>query len=218
MQRYPSALALGRALQEIESSLNLPPTTIDLLQDSLDGSEDVGDDDDSGTRIAVFSRVTTPTQAAPAAPEEDDSEETEEEAPRRSSVVPGLIGAAALAVAVVGGYVVWSAPGDEKPPGSFATIQAGQAAPLKETAPAPQGLVGELADDGTARFTWSAPAADWAGEYQYRQWRGKVPTWEKTAGTSAVLPAGQTCIEVVAVRDDHQASDPVHACVNAPTP
>lgn len=219
MQRYPSALALGRALQEIESSLNLPPTTIDLLQDSLDVPEDAGDDDDSGTRIAVFSRVTAPTQAAPAAPEEDYGvEETEEESPRRSLVVPGLIGAAAIAAAAVGGYVVWSDPGEEKPPGGFATIQAGQAAPLKETAPGPQGLAGELSDDGTVRFTWSAPAADWAGEYQYRQWRGPVPTWETTADTSAVLPAGQTCIEVVAVRDDRQASNPVHACAGTPAP
>ena len=104
--RYGSALAFARALQQVEAELDLPITTMDLLQEAgTEPSEEEQGEDGSATRLGVFNRVEQPVVDA-GGPQVssrtitalDDDEDEEEESPwnrraRRGRTVLAVVAA-----------------------------------------------------------------------------------------------------------------------------
>ena len=230
--RYGSALAFARALQQVEAELDLPITTVDLLQEAgTEPSEEEQGEDGSATRLGVFNRVEQPVVGA-GGPQVssrtitalDDDEDEEEESPwnrraRRGRTVLAVV-ATIVTAALVGGAILLARDKDiTRPSPTFATISPGTIDPLTSQADPPRNLAGELGQDGAVTFTWEAPADDWEGSYLYREIvPGQETKLETTKTTEVTLSArsGRTCIEVYGVRDDGKSSAAVTACVDTP--
>lgn len=226
--RYPSALALARALQQVEGELGLPTTTADLYQeaDTLEGAPAHGEGEDPGaTRLGVFSAVEPAAVIRPRASDrlEQDAQEPDASTDRRWGRRRLLLGLASglVAVLVVVGAIVASQMSQEsRPQATFATLDPGHSDPLGSMVPAPRDLSGASGGDGTVTFTWSAPQEGWEGSYLFREdvaGSEEVPL-ERTDATSVVVAArqGTTCIEVYSLRADGKTSAAVRSCVQTP--
>ena len=230
-RRYGSALALARALQQVQVELNLPMTTVDVLEEVRPENARPSRptrEDDSGTRMGVFTRHDSDgsghdagAEAAGSAHEEGDADPAEAEETlwhgRRRTL--GLVLAACVAVGlVVVPVLLVREDHAHRPQATFATAGAQAGDPLGLAAQPPRDVRGRV-DGGSVVFTWDAPTEAWEGSYLYREdLPGQSPELESVRQPTVTVPvrSGRTCIEVSSVREDGKTSEPVTACVDTP--
>ena len=222
-RRYRTVLAFARALQQVESELGLPITAVDLYSDSLPAAGAVaedGSDDDSATRIGVFSRVDAQVPSKAGAARSTWSSTGNPARRRWNPVLVGTIAAVVVAAVVIGAVLLSQGADEARPRATFATLAPGGSDPLGAVIPQPRTVVGERLGDGTVSFTWLSPQDGWRGTYLYRsdvagQEDEDLEPTTKPSATIAAQP-GSTCIEVYAVQTDGRMSQPVRSCVNSP--
>ncbi|WP_127842826.1 serine/threonine-protein kinase [Actinomyces wuliandei] len=216
--RYPTALALARALQQVQAELDLPVTTVDLFQeaDAATARPPHPEEDDAATNMGVFSqvhrtsdgltvRVDPDDPAQPATvPEAVDGDAhagrrweavgspvTHSREGRLRAVV-GVVLAVVLVAVVVGVVLVARAREDHGQSSSFETMvpPAGAADPLGSGVPLPSDVNGTANEDGTVTFSWDPPYEEWAGGYLVREVVPDEDTAvESTRRTSVVVEA-----------------------------
>ncbi|PHP53658.1 serine/threonine-protein kinase [Actinomyces ruminis] len=221
-RRYPSALALARALQQVQAELGLPITAVDLFHAAGESDpapdDDVLVDDPKATRLGVFEPITEAETQVPVVDVQGMDSEPET-GRRRSRLLIGMLATVVTAAVVIAAVVSSRMAEDGRPVATFATLApAASADPLGASVAAPRNLVGNLSDDGTTvTFTWEAPEDDWDGSFLYREdlAGNSDPAMQSTQATTVDLPARQdsTCIEVYAVRADGRTSAPTSLCV-----
>ena len=222
-RRYRTVLAFARALQQVESELGLPITAVDLYSDSLPAAGAVaedGSDDDSATRIGVFSRVDAQVPSKADAARSTWSSTGNPTRRRWNPVLVGTIAAVVVAAVVIGAVLLSQGADEARPRATFATLAPGGSDPLGAVIPQPRTVVGERLGDGTVSFTWLSPQDGWRGTYLYRsdvagQEDEDLEPTTKPSATIAAQP-GSTCIEVYAVQTDGRMSQPVRSCVTTP--
>ncbi|MBF0686906.1 MAG: serine/threonine protein kinase [Cellulomonas sp.] len=241
-RRYASAMAVARALQEVEAALRLPVTPLDLPDEAPAPSGFAPTDDEDATRLRGISLpaplqvrggddedatraravvVGRPTLVPPAAPAPVPAPAGTPDGPevRRGGRV-GAVVAGVVVVTAVGAVLVASLGGaDPVPPGvpsdTFAPAQTGPAA---APVPAPHSLDGTRAADGSVTFTWQNPDPQDGDRYL---WGVLTATGEPTLvlvdDERVTVPAeqatGEVCIEVSIVRADRSRSArPAQGC------
>ena len=222
-RRYRTVLAFARALQQVESELGLPITAVDLYSDSLPAAGAVaedGSDDDSATRIGVFSRVDAQVPSKADAARSTWSSTGNPTRRRWNPVLVGTIATVVVAAVVIGAVLLSQGADEARPRATFATLAPGGSDPLGAVIPQPRTVVGERLGDGTVSFTWLSPQDGWRGTYLYRsdvagQEDENLEPTTKPSATIAAQP-GSTCIEVYAVQTDGRMSQPVRSCVTTP--
>ncbi|AYD90432.1 serine/threonine protein kinase [Actinomyces sp. 2119] len=241
--RYPTALALARALQQVQAELDLPVTTVDLFQeaDAATARPPRPEEDDEATNMGVFSQVHRTSDGLTVRVDPDDVAQPgavsgtvggQTHAARRREAgspvgrsresrlraVVGLVLAVVLVAVVVGVVLVARDRENRGQSASFETIAppAGAADPLGSGVPSPADVSGTANKDGTVTFSWDPPYEEWGGGYLVREIVPDEDTAvESTRDTSVVVEArpGQTCVEVSSLRQDGKASPAVTACV-----
>jgi hypothetical protein len=196
-ERHPSALALGRAMQQVEAELALPVTTLDLPgeQASAGPTRGLAADEETRARPVVVGGAAAPARGAdadpdpdatrprgprelpspsdPAARGADGADEAGEASPRPQEAHPSLARRAATAgavVVVVGavlGLVVAYVHGSPPAAPPDSGIQVHQTAPPAVAVPVVSGLAGTRAADGSVRFTWTNPAPQDGDHYRW---------------------------------------------------
>ena len=221
--RYPSAAALGRALQRVEQELHLSQTSLDLPDTSWAAGE-VDAADEARTRARMVTTVqqgmaaepTAPPApvAPPSGPDLAPSQQQGESTQRRRW--PALLASAVVVLAVLAVVIVGALnrPGDPVTEPST-TTQRSEEVPTDTLVypPPPEDLDGERLDDGTVRFAWSEP--EWDGELTYIwRLRGADGTEQPVAGTTLDLDEeGTVCVEVASRTDSGAVStEYVGAC------
>ncbi len=225
-ERYPSALAVGRALQQVEAGLSLPVTTLDLPGEA-------GPMPAAGPHVDAGSTRQRPF-AVPA-----DPDATRQRAPLEiSPIPPGPISSTvvtpALAVdaADATGAAAGPSPARQSPPRGWSAVRAGVAAavvvaagvglvlvwrggagpdaappdgfaddrtapPAAEAVPVPRTLAGEREADGSVRFWWTNPDPRAGDRFQ---WGLVTATGEEPLAMSeeaaATVPASEAAGEV----------------------
>ena len=214
-RRYTTALALGHALQRIETELALPVTTIDVFEE-VDRVRDV-DDDDEATRVrgVIEVREATPTSAplAPAAPKAA----PEPSQQRRSSILRWVVAAAAALVLVLGLGVVYSALNDGDTTDTALTSPAPTPGTGAQTPPAPIGLEG-VRDGDSATFTWVNPQPQDGDTYRVQvqtdQGQEAPVTVDEPEIEVTLRESGATCVYVTIVRASKAASAATEGCID----
>jgi len=184
-RRYHSALALARALQQVEVDLLLPPTPLDLPADAVSDSPGFPgagvaggavsapaaeqEPSDQATRRRPIPSV-TPDAPAPVARRVAPAAAPRPRVPRPGVARPG--GRGRIVVGVVAGLVVTAAlagvvltaldrtgSGSDTGAGSSPrpTGAASSSAAPVLAVPSPTAVTGVLAGDGSAVFTWANP-------------------------------------------------------------
>ncbi|QUW17690.1 serine/threonine-protein kinase [Agrococcus sp. Marseille-Q4369] len=237
-RRYATAMAFGRALQQVEAEMALPVTPLDVLDDSLDAGS-VDEEDGGATRIrgvvSIDPHAGEPAPAMPLGAAAPDATirrprpdqaagapaavapEPEAAAPdRRRRTIASIVGAAL--VVLVGGGIVWlavagSAP--TQPPANPSQTIAAPAAPQRP--PAPINVVGTVEGDSVT-FTWvnAQPQAGDSFRYRYEP-SDADPTIATAAGETVTVQRdsdGESCILVTLVRSDGRQSNDAKGCVN----
>ncbi|WP_194949835.1 serine/threonine-protein kinase [Actinomyces trachealis] len=240
--RYPNALAFARALQQVESELSLPITTIDILRASTsvegesDKDDDTAEDTDGGTtRFGVYDVIdvdSTKTQRTNSRSDAaDDSTRHEGYEIIEHDVDPDLrlpsvrrlgavLGAVAAVVALAAGVLLLNDRNTSKVEhtnSNLATIAPGPGDPVGDNAPSPRSVKGSLGTDGRVTFTWNPPTDSWQGSYLYGVDRpGEQPGLLQVNETQVTVDAepARTCLEVRAVQPNGKASRPVTSCVD----
>jgi eukaryotic-like serine/threonine-protein kinase len=233
-RRHASAMALGRALQQVEAEMALPVTPLDVLDDSVD--PDVVDEEDGGaTRIRGVVSI-DPHAGEPAQPQQPDlSDATIRRAPaqahaaapaavepappaRRSRRATALAIAGAAVVAVVVAGIVWLAltAGDRSQPQANPS-QTVAPPPAAQRPPAPINVTGAV-DGDTVVFTWTNAQPQEGDAFQYRYERSDAdPVTAQAATPEVVLERdadGESCILVRLVRADGRSSNDATGCVD----
>ncbi|MCC2336630.1 serine/threonine-protein kinase [Cellulomonas wangsupingiae] len=237
-RRYSSAMAVARALQEVEAALRLPITPLDLPDEpavapgGAAGDEDAtrlrgialpapggasDDEDATRARSVVVGRPTLVPPPAPPAPPRPVGV-PDGPASRRGARVAAVAGAVVVA-AVVG--VLVATLGDSAPGGTVAPsdeLAAPQTGSVAAPVPAPHSLEGTRAADGSVTFTWQNPDPQDGDRYL---WGVLAVTGDPTMALvdeeRVTVPAdqatGEVCIEVSIVRADRSSSArPVQGC------
>lgn len=222
--RYPTALAFARALQQVESELGLPCTTVDLLQEPGESLGRPVAAEGEATRLGVFSKVPDAVVLPEAkdATEQQATQEPDRQAPGRSSLLRRalvLVLTTVVAAGAVLGTILLSRQTDgPRPHATFATIAPGKEKSLEELPP-PRNLTGVLTEDGKVTFTWEPPTQDWADQYLYQEGSspGASATTSSTSRTTVTVSArtGRTCLQVSSLRKG-RTSSPTTACVETP--
>ncbi len=222
--RYPTALAFARALQQVESELGLPCTTVDLLQEPGESLGRPVAAEGEATRLGVFSKVPDAVVLPEAkdATEQQATQEPDRQAPGRSPLLRRalvLVLTTVVAAGAVLGTILLSRQADgPRPHATFATIAPGKERSLEELPP-PRNLTGVLTEDGKVTFTWEPPTQDWADQYLYQEGSspGASATTSSTSRTTVTVPArtGRTCLQVSSLRKG-RTSSPTTACVETP--
>ncbi|GIG39916.1 serine/threonine-protein kinase [Cellulomonas phragmiteti] len=240
-RRYASAMAVARALQEVEAALRLPVTPLDLPDEPPTPPGDArpdddptrlrgialpapgrgGDDEDATRARSVV--VGRPTLVPPAAPPPAPAPVGVPDGPgtrRGARIAAGVAGA--VVVAAVVGVVAASLGGTDPgptpaPTDTFAPAQTGPAA---APVPAPHSLVGTRAPDGSVTFTWQNPDPQDGDRYL---WGVLAVTGEPTLALvdeeRVTVPAdqatGEVCVQVSIVRADRSSSTrPAQGCAS----
>jgi eukaryotic-like serine/threonine-protein kinase len=154
--------------------------------------------------------------------ETEELEADDADAPRRTRtpLVASIAGAAAV-VAVILAVVLWPGAGD--PGGADPTAPASTSEAdlpvdnLDGVVPPVADLAGVVNPDGTVTFTWSSPDVQDGDSYAWRQPQPlEDPPFQQVDEPTKTVPAaasGQTCIEVVIVRDGAPSYEPRGVCV-----
>jgi len=234
-ERFGSALALGRALQQVEGELSLPVTSLDLPGEPASApgpARGTAADEETRARpvVSVPSRGADadldPDATRPRGPREvaasPDGAGEVPESPESSSPSArrrvGTIAAAVVLVAAVTGLVAAffhqaPDPGPQDP--GIQVQRTGQGA---VAVPKVSGLAGTRAADGSVGFTWTDPAPQDGDRYQ---WGVVTATGEgpltMVDAPAAVVPAaqapGEVCVQVLLVRSDGRvSSDAARGC------
>ncbi len=233
-RRHATAMAFGRALQQVEAEMALPVTPLDVLDDSLD-PEAVDEEDGGATRIRGVVSIDphageqpqgtssvpdatirrTPAGAAPQ-PQEAPAAAQQPEPRSRRKTVFAVIGG--TLVAVLGFGIVWLAltAGDRtQPQANPSQTVAAPVAPQRP--PAPINLEGEVQGD-TVRFTWTNAQPQEGDAFQYRYERSDGdPVTAQTSAPEVVVERdadGESCILVRLVRSDGRSSNDTTGCAN----
>lgn len=132
--RYPSAMAFARALQRVQIELGMQPTTVDVVDDSIDLDERLEDEGRTIVRPVIALQAESPYAALdPATPTTMRSGDgmhaavTSPESQRhalsigRRPVVIGVVGVVAAMVAAAGIWAITSQRAAEPPPSSVET-------------------------------------------------------------------------------------------------
>jgi hypothetical protein len=237
-RRYTTAMAFGRALQQVEAEMALPVTPLDVLDDSLDAGA-VDEEDGGATRIrgvvSIDPHAGDPVPALPSAAlapdatirrprpgQATDAPGPVPEAPpaatpgRRRRAIASIVGAGL--VVLVGGGIVWmavagSAP--SQPPANPSQTIAAPAAPQRP--PAPINVVGTVEGDAVT-FTWvnAQPQAGDSFRYRYEP-SDADPTIASVAAETVTVQRdsdGESCILVTLVRSDGRQSNDAKGCVH----
>ncbi|MBO1769785.1 serine/threonine-protein kinase [Agrococcus sp. TF02-05] len=238
-RRYATAMAFGRALQQVEAEMALPVTPLDVLDDSLDAGA-VDEEDGGATRIrgvvSIDPHAGEPAPAIPTGAAAPDATirrprpgqaagapapaavpEPEAPAPdRRRRTIASAVGAGL--VVLVGGGIVWlavagSAP--SQPPANPSQTIAAPAAPQRP--PAPINVTGTVEGDSVT-FTWvnAQPQAGDSFRYRYEP-SDADPTIATAAGETVTVQRdsdGESCILVTLVRSDGRQSNDAKGCVD----
>lgn len=143
--RYPSALDLGRALQQVELGLSLPVTQMDVLDERGPAPEEQGQDDEleAHTRIRRVSTV--------------DSEESSRRLDRFAGVAPALSGPRHGSPG--SGTSAHSAASAAEPGGESTVLRPAGAAPLGATRLAATAAGGAAPERTTRTWPWIVLAA-----------------------------------------------------------
>ncbi len=232
----PTAAALARDLQQVEAGLGLAVTPLDLPDAMrLHAVPRVGSaEGDQATRVRPVVATADPTARRPAPGPSSPPEAAAGDAgagpirhvdgpggsgapavpSRRRLVLPSAAGvvlvvavAAIAATAAGGGTAAPSAPVP-------ASATAGTGV-VVSAVPAPVGLAGTMASDGSVRFTWTNPEPLPGDRYL---WGVVPPTGEPTLAlvdvpTVTVPGPAPVCVEVSIVREDRRASThPAQGC------
>lgn len=240
-RRYASAMAVARALQEVEAALRLPVTPLDLPDEpptAFDGPSTDADDptrlrgivlpaplqahgydeDATRARAVVVGRPTLvpPTEPAPSRPP---AGVPDGPAPRRGARLAagaaGLVVVAAV-VAVVVTSLGGAAPGP--PVGPTDSLAPPQTGPAAAPVPAPHSLAGVRAADGSVTFTWQNPDPQDGDQYLWGVLAATgEPTFALVDEERVTVPAdqatGEVCIEVAIVRADRsRTARPAQGC------
>ncbi|UZN01788.1 serine/threonine-protein kinase [Cellulomonas sp. S1-8] len=240
-RRYSSAMAVARALQEVEAGLRLPVTPLDLIDEPtspfeapLDGDDDAtrlrgialpgplqvtGLDDEDATRArsVVVGRPTlvAPPVTAPTA----HVGVPDGPPPRRGARVVAAVAGLVVVAAVVG--VLVATLGGADPVGPIAPtddLAAPQTGPAAAPVPAPHSLAGVRAADGSVTFTWQNPEPQDGDQYLWGVLAATgEPTLEVVDTERVTVPAdqatGEVCVQVSIVRADRSASArPAQGC------
>ncbi|WP_347754551.1 serine/threonine-protein kinase [Agrococcus sp. ProA11] len=212
-RRHRSAMAFGRALQQVEAEMALPVTPLDVLDDSLD-AEEVDEEDGGATRIRGV--VSIDPHAGDVAPSHPSSmagarpspgaltDATIRRAPTEARAAPASAPAApdappirskrASLVAVLGSAVVaalgigivWLAltAGNQPPPQANPSQSvAPPAAPQRPSAPI---NVAGTVDGETVTFTWTNAQPQPGDTFQYRYERSDADPITAHVSTESV--------------------------------
>lgn len=216
--RYPSALAFARALQQVEAELGVNVTPVDLLRSSTESdliaAPPPEEDTDEATRIGVFRRIDE-DEEEPVQPEPVAAEAVGEQPVKKKTSWAWGVLVAILAVLVIASTFWWaqSQTMDDLSPGGVQPAD-----PLSTSIAEPRDVHGVLEGDDVV-FTWSPPSDDWQGKYLYREDLPGTDTTFQTLFEPTVTIGkrpGRTCIEVVAVRSDGRSSKSVSICTDTP--
>lgn len=235
-RRHSSAMAFGRALQQVEAEMALPVTPLDVLDDSLD-PEAMDEEDGGATRIRgvvsvdphagevlssaaqagpTVSDATIRRQPAGAAPQSA-APTALAEAPRsKRKTVSAIVGAGLVAVLGIGIVALALTAGNQPaPPANPSQTVAAPAAPQRPSAPI--NVEGAVEGD-TVRFTWTNAQPQQGDTFQYRYERSNGdPITAQTTAPEVTLerdPDGESCILVRLVRSDGRSSNDTEGCVN----
>ncbi|MBO3086843.1 serine/threonine-protein kinase [Cellulomonas dongxiuzhuiae] len=239
-RRFASAMAVARALQEVEAALRLPVTPLDLPDEPPTALGAAASDDEDATRLrgiavpgqlqglaghdedATRARavvVGRPTLVAPAPVQQPAPTGVPDRAGTRRGARVGAVVAGAVVLAAVAGVVVASLRGgDAPPPAPTDTFAPPQTGPAAGPVPAPHSLAGTRAGDGSVTFTWQNPDPQDGDRYL---WGVLAVTGEPTLALvdeeRVTVPAdqatGEVCIQVSIVRADRSSTArPAQGC------
>ncbi|UCN16057.1 serine/threonine-protein kinase [Cellulomonas iranensis] len=224
-RRFPSAVAVARALQEVEAALRLPVTPLDLTDDvppaalpatgaPADGVDDdatrlrgialpgplvtAGGEEEAATRArsVVVGRPTLVPPAPSAAPAPTGV--PVDAPPRRRTRLAGAL--AALVVVAAGAAIAYATLGDRGGGGQVApseSLAPPATGPVAAPVPAPHSLSGTRAADGSVTFTWQNPDPQGGDRYLW----GVLtvtgePTLELVDDATVTVPADRATGEV----------------------
>lgn len=224
--RYPSAAALGRALQRVEQEMQLSQTSLDLPDTSWAHVDESDPTDDLRTRARMVTTVQqgmvsdssippAPVQLGPAEQASSPPQDADGHHARPRRRWPALVGAAVVTLVILA-VIVIGALNPQTPAGGEGTTtpEFTEEIPTDTLVypPEPQDLTGERDPDGPVRFTWTAP--EWDGELTYIwRLRGAEGTEQPVASTTLeVDQAGTVCVEVASRNERGSLSDYVGAC------
>lgn len=235
-RRYASAVAFGRALQQVEAEMALPVTPLDVLDDSLEPDE-FDEEDGGATRIrGVVSIDPHAGEAQPSllaapdatlrrprpAPAADAPSLVAEDGPApeaargRRGTMAALV--AAALVVLVGGSIAWMAlaAGDERPPVGDPSETVAPP-PAAQRPPQPINVAGEIAGE-TVVFRWVNAQPQEGDTFQYRYVRSDADPLTAIVTTPEVAlqrdPDGESCVLVRLIRADGRASNDATGCVD----
>jgi eukaryotic-like serine/threonine-protein kinase len=237
-RRYTSAMAFGRALQQVEAEMALPVTALDVLDDSVEAGA-VDEEDGGATRIrgvvSIDPHAGEQPRFAPPGASLEAPDATIRRAPSGTGAdasAPALEPVAqppaskrrawataigASLVVLVGGGIVWMAVSDAQPqqPANPTQTVAAPAAPQRP--PAPINVVGTASGD-SVEFTWVNAQPQQGDQFQYRYERSDGdPLIATTPVESVVVPRdgdGESCILINLVRSDGRSSNDTRGCVD----
>lgn len=240
-RRHQSAIAFGRALQQVEAEMALPVTPLDVLDDAQDAEQADGEDG-GATRIRGIVSVdphageaVLQAQGSPAAPASgvladatirrdrsavpvgSASAPVAADAPRspsrRSSLVTVLGGAV---VAIIGVGIVWLAltSGDQPAPPADPSQSVAAPPPLQRPV-APINVVGTVEGE-TVTFSWTNAQPQPGDTFQYRYERSDADPVTAQVDTESITlerdSDGESCILVRLVREDGRSSNDAEGC------
>jgi len=235
-RRYGSAIALARALQQVEAELMLPLTPLDL-PDEFSTETATGGDGEAGqtTRLRPVRTISSEEPEADAATDAADAVESPhgagaldpEDIPERwrrdveqllaaraaepkperpRRSVATLVAGFGIVAVVVVAAVLALRP---PPPGASAPEVTSRPTAVLHAVPSPADLVG-VVDGGTATFTWTNPEPEPGDRYLWGVAVVGTPTAVQAVEQPAVsIPfegTGQLCVEVSIVRADGRFS------------
>lgn len=238
-RRFDSALAVARALQQIEAVLGLPATAVDIsgrgltaerLSSSVDDAatqlrpvRDIGPSVGEGRHVGDdATRVRPVLDLGDAALVVDQPGDGTQQPGRqeRSTARRALAGGLAALVVVLTVVLVAAVLHRAVPGPGVSTAADFTAAPATVDAvvPAPQALAGVRQPDGSVVFTWTNPEPAPGDSYLWGvlSLTGE-PSMARVDATRVVVPpsgaSGQVCVQVAVVRADGRSSTrPAQGC------
>lgn len=227
-RRYPTAAALGHALQEVEAELGLAVTPLDLSQAAAPATQSTANPPPATAQSALPTSTAAPREDSPGplqpweATRVRPREITPEPAPppqaapttrnpRRGRVA--LAAVIALVVVTVG--VVFGVQQLGSPAAAPTTSQPSATLEIASSAPTPTGLTAQRSAESVT-FSWSNPVPQPGDQFRWQR-QGETET-HLTSTTSVQITSGaedSICVSVWLVRENGTTSaTPASECSN----